>query len=128
MIRRAYRRYFDRFLDRGDEVFLPDADRVAWIREHEPHKLRPVAFATPRNARRALQLGLFLLAVSVWFVSSGIWLPDQYDNRMHWFAAGLMMGGGASTVGASRLFAYLAYLRGESGNRPRSDREEATSR
>lgn len=128
MVGRAYRRFLDRFLDRGHEVFLPDADRVDWIRKHEPHKLRPVAFATPRNARRALQMGLFSLALSVWFVSSGIWLPDRYDNRMHWFAAGLMMGGGAATVGVSRLLAYLAYLRGESGDRLRSDGEEAPSR
>ncbi len=128
MIGRAYRRLLERFLDRGDEVFLPDADRIEWIRRNEPHKLRAVAFATPRNARRALQMGLLSMALSVWFVSSGIWLPDRYDNRMHWFAAGLMMGGGAATVGLSRLLVYLAYLRGKSGDQPRTDGEDLPPR
>lgn len=121
------RRVSWRFLDRGEEVFFLDAARIDWIRTHEPHKLRPVAFATVRNARRVLQFGLLTIAWSIWWIVRATWIPG-YSDPQRWFTAGLLLGAGCMTVSVSRLLAYLAYLRGEVEERPRPAAEEAPAR
>ncbi len=127
MIRRLYWRLYDRFFDRVDEEFHIDPGAIAWIREHEPQRLRVVYGATRRNARRVLQLGCIAIGLSVWFVISAIWIPG-YSSPLRWLSAGLLLGGGAMTVASSRLLAYLAYLRGERSDRPRAERREVPAR
>lgn len=124
MVRRLLLRLYDRFFDRVEDPFVIDPERMEWIRTHEAHKLRPVFGATRRNARRYLQMGLLSMSIGVWFLASAVWIPG-YAGASRWFSAGLLLGGGWVAVGASRLMAYLAYLRGEDEDRPRAGLEPA---
>ena len=127
MVRKLLSRMHDRFFDRADDAFSIDSARIDWIREHEPHRLRPVFGATNRNARRILQLGLIAVVWSIWWIVRGIWMPGDSDPQ-RWFTAGLLLGAGGVTVGVSRLLAYLAYLKGDADDPPQSEREEAPAR
>jgi hypothetical protein len=127
MRRRLFGRLYDRFFDRVDADFSIDPERIDWIREHEPHRRRAVFGATRRNARRILQLGCIAIGLSAWFLVSALWI-EGYASPLRWFSAGLLLGAGWMAVAGSRLLAYLAYLRGESRDRPRAEREEASAR
>jgi len=117
-------RLYDRFFDRPERDFSIDPARIEWIREHEPHRLRFMLGVTRRNARRILQLGFLAIGFGVWFMATTLWRPaDSTPGR--WFLAGLLVGTGWMAITEGRLFGYLAYLRGESGDRPRSGRAAA---
>lgn len=117
MFRKLLWRLYDRFFDRVEDPFVIDPERMEWIRTHEAHKLRPVFGSTRRNARRYLQMGLLSMGIGVWFLASATWIPG-YAGSGRWFNAGMLIGAGFVAVCASRLMAYLAYLRGEDEDRP----------
>jgi len=117
-------RLYDRFFDRPERDFSIDPARIEWIRKHEPYRLRFILGVTRRNARRILQLGFLAIGLAVWFMVSAIWIPG-YSSSLRWFSAGLLLGAGWMAITEGRLFAYLAYLRGERDDRPRSGRAAA---
>lgn len=127
MLRRLAWRVYDLFFDRGVTEFYIDPARLDWIREHEPDKLRPVPAATRRNARRVLQIGLLLMVYSLWRIVRALWISNDSDASF-WFSSGLLLGTAFMAAAASRLLAYLAYLRGDSSDRPRSAAGEAPAR
>jgi len=127
VIRRLLWRLYDRFFDRVDEPFECDPAAIEWIREHEPHRLVPLAFATQRNARRLLQIGWIAIGLSVWSMINGIWFPHSWP-AMQWFRGGFLLGLGWMSVAASYLFSHLALLRGERSDRPRRPAEDVPAR
>lgn len=127
MSQRFWLRLYDRFFDRPERDFSIDPARIEWIREHEPHRLRSILGVTTRNARRILQIGFLSIGFGIWFGATTLWQPAD-STPVRWFMAGLLVGTGWMAIAQSRLFAYLAYLRGESGDPRRAEPKEASGR